>query len=117
MELYFEGQRWVYAPTAPSRLECVFVFEHPQAATFIWPQRASDVLYPVEPVDQDVVRHRANILCIHPSPDVLHWPRSAQAYWLGEDIDTDRAVVEVLIGGAVQLVARAGLPQGRPPSS
>ena len=117
MELYFEGQRRIHAPTAPSRLGCVFVFEDPQAATFIWPQRASDVLYPVELVVPNVNRHRANILCIHSSPDVLYWPRSAQAYWLGEDLDTDKAITEVLVGGPVRVTATAVLPPAVAPSS
>lgn len=105
-EAAFEYGRQVFAPDAPSRLNCVFCCETEEAARqYMATNAVASVVHQVQLVEEasPVFRTSWNwIGPVNPHPDITlqSLERDIQRYWQGNP-DRD---VEVLIGGTVRVV-------------
>jgi hypothetical protein len=108
-ESCLETARRVLAPTAPSRLECVFACETlVGAATFRARFRTNATVYEVEPETSTSLSFVADYELITDAGDepfVDTWVNAATRYWTS----VPRGIAEVLIGGNVRVLGAVQL--------
>jgi hypothetical protein len=104
-EVAFEFARRLYAPSKPSRLECVFATPTLAVArSYAQSHARTNLIYEIEPIDPSVATHLGDYwVAIEPHTDRYFEKmlERAERYWTVQTPDFP----EVLIGGAVRVLA------------
>lgn len=109
LDLSYEYARCLYNPSAPSRLECCFVFPSLQAAEEF--SRANtghqrNILYEVSPVNLGALIYKTkwNLFGLNKADNINILKQSISDYWNFDQKNPD--CNEVLIGGAIRIAGK-----------
>lgn len=105
MEQQFESIRLSLNPELPSRLACIFLFDHPDMASkFQRLQRPNDRLYEVRLLIETAPMHAADMMLVH--PELERWNAqwgNPRLYWTSANTDTTE-LREILTTSPVEII-------------